>query len=199
MGLSTNKFVPPPPPSGPMEERSTKSLLYLSNQENRASNQNIDKAISPYLPPKQIVLGNGKKFLALGRPAGGGEESGFIASWDKVKSIFSISGGKWKGEPNAEWNFLEGQEQGGGGSAYLVVTTDEDCQIQSVSLSMAVDLDAIETEEGSYGVDYVKKSNILLAEMQAGEVVQHIQGNVFLSIMAIDGFAARWPEVQTPY
>lgn len=70
MGLSTNKFVPPPPPSGPMEERSTKSLLYLSNQENRASTQKLDNALSPFLPPKLLTDATGRKFLVLGRQAG---------------------------------------------------------------------------------------------------------------------------------
>jgi hypothetical protein len=118
-------------------------------------------------------------------------------SMDGETVQLSVSGGGWQEGATGEWVSIGPTEATEGDKAYLVIKQDENRAIVEDGVSIVItdtELDPVVIVPAEDPDPETATSNVLLAEVVEGKLIQRRHGNFTLGLWQIDGDVARWPE-----
>ena len=105
--------------------------------------------------------------------------------------LLYVLGGAWQEGDTGAWTVLAATGPTAGTLVYLIVEQDVDRAITDVSVSITdTTLDPVVIG----GSPEVATSNILIAEIEDGQLIQRRHGNFTLSLHQIDGDVVRWAD-----
>jgi hypothetical protein len=118
-------------------------------------------------------------------------------SMDGETEQLSVSGGGWQEGATGTWESIGPTEAASGNKAYLVIEQDENRDIVEDGVSIVItstELDPVVIVPAEDPDPETATSNVLLAEVVEGKLIQRRHGNFTLGLWQIDGDVARWPE-----
>lgn len=113
------------------------------------------------------------------------------ASFVDPDYLLYVLGGAWQEGDTGAWEVIAATGPTAGTLVYLVVEQDVNRDITDVSVSItSTALDPVVIG----GTPEVATSNILIAEVEDGQLIQRRHGNFSLSLHQIDGDVVRWAD-----